>query len=67
MDSAINKKAMDFLMRQINGDDHSTFQAGRFYGCCESLCMAGVIRAEQWQELDDLKNANDLKHANARG
>ena len=35
-------KATDFLMAQIQAGDNSTFQAGRFYGCCEALCMAGV-------------------------
>ena len=63
---ATNKKAMDYLRRQVESDDNSTFQAGRFYGCCEALCMAGVITAGQWQELDEQKSANDLKHANGR-
>lgn len=61
---AVNTKAMDYLMFQVNGDDHSMFQAGRFHGACEALCMAGIITAEQWQQLEELKNANDLKHAN---
>jgi len=63
----VNEKAMDFLRRQIESDDNSTFQAGRFYGCCEALCMAGVITADQWQELDEQKSANDLKRANEGG
>lgn len=63
---ATNKKAMDFLVHQVNTDDNSTFQAGRFYGCCEALCMAGVITANQWQQLDDLKSAKDLERVNAR-
>ncbi|HEX5338585.1 MAG TPA: hypothetical protein VFW53_09120 [Gallionella sp.] len=61
---AMNTKAMDFLRLQANGDDHSMFQAGRFHGACEALCMAGIITAEQWHKLEELKNANDLKHAN---
>lgn len=63
---AMNTKAMDFLRRQANTNDNSTFQSGRFYGACEALCMAGVITAEQWQQLDELKNAKDLEHVNAR-
>ena len=49
-----NQAAMRFLVMQAKAEDTSAFQAGRFYGACEALCMAGVISAEQWQELDDL-------------
>lgn len=52
--SATNTKIMDFLSQQAKSDDKSTFQAGRFYGACESLCMAGIITAKQWQDLQDL-------------
>lgn len=50
-----NKKALDFLKRQAESNEESTFQAARFFGACEALCMAGVITAEQWQEIDDAR------------
>ncbi|MDD5395490.1 MAG: hypothetical protein PHE17_20900 [Thiothrix sp.] len=55
-----NQKAMDFLTSQANRDDQYGYgwQAGRFFGGCEALCMAGVITAEQWQELQELENSN---------
>lgn len=56
-----NQKALDFLEHQIASGDKSTFQAGRFYGCCEALCMAGIITAEQWSQLDERMN-----HANSK-
>lgn len=56
-----NKKMMDFLKRQAQSSDSSTFQAGRFYGSCEVLCMAGIITAEQWQELDDIRGCSTKK------
>lgn len=53
----VNEKAMYFLKSQIHTGDNSTFQAGRLFGCCEALCMAGVITADQWAEIDNLNNA----------
>jgi hypothetical protein len=55
---AMNTKAMDYLMLQENGDDHSLFQVGRFHGKCEALYMMGIITAEQWHQLKELKHAN---------
>lgn len=55
---ASNRKAMEFLERQAVSTDSSAFQAGRFFGSCEALCMASVITATQWQELDELRNKN---------
>lgn len=55
---ASNRKAMEFLERQAVSRDSSAFEAGRFFGSCEALCMASVITATQWQELDELRNKN---------
>lgn len=66
IDKVRNKKTMDFMRRQAESDDHSTFQAGRFFGACEALCMTGIITAKQWQELDDIRAAtlekNGVRH-----
>lgn len=56
-----NKKMEDFLKRQAESNDDSTFQAGRFFGACEALCMAGIITAKQWQELDDVRGCHTAK------
>lgn len=60
-------RVMGFLRRQAESDNSSTFQAGRFFGACEALCMAGVITAEQWQEFDDVREASREKNASENG
>lgn len=50
-----NQRAMKYLQGQVDLylSDKSSFFHGQIVGGAQALCMAGVITAEQWRQIED--------------